>query len=114
MSLLQLRRLMGGLRVSPAVPRRGFEEFFPVQQALGEGAKRDSATKVPANVGGKTVAVGGDWKAWMLREKSTDDLHKLWFVLLKERNALLTERQQCRAKNIMMPNPSRRIKVRFQ
>ncbi|TYZ65264.1 hypothetical protein PybrP1_002511 [[Pythium] brassicae (nom. inval.)] len=112
MSLLQLRRLMGGLRVSPVAPRRGFEEFFPVQQALGEGAKRDSPTKMPATVGAKKVAVGGDWKAWMLREKSTDDLHKLWFVLLKERNALLTERQQCRTKNISMPNPSRRVKVK--
>lgn len=115
MSLLQLRRLMGGLRVSASpssAPRRGIEEFFPVQQALGEGAKPDNASKMPSSVGAKAIAVGGDWKAWMLREKSTDDLHKLWFVLLKERNALLTERQQCRAKNIAMPNPSRRVKVR--
>lgn len=114
--MFQLRRLMGSMRLSggnvTAVPRRGIEEFFPVQTSAGEGAKIGSLTKVPANVGNKPVVVGGDWKAWMLREKSTDDLHKLWYVLLKERNALLTELQQCRSKNLMMPNPTRRVKVR--
>ncbi|KAF4142498.1 Mitochondrial 39-S ribosomal protein L47 (MRP-L47) [Phytophthora infestans] len=29
-----------------------------------------------------------------------------------ERNALLTELQQCRVKNLTMPNPSRRTKVK--
>lgn len=114
--MFQLRRLMGSMRLSggnvAAIPRRGIEEFFPVQTSAGEGAKAGSLTKVPANVGNKPVVVGGDWKAWMLREKSTDDLHKLWYVLLKERNALLTERQHCRSKNLMMPNPTRRVKVR--
>lgn len=114
--MFQLRRLMGGLRLSggnaAALPRRGIEEFFPIQEMAGEGAKADSLSKVPTNVGTKRPVVGGEWKAWMLRQKSTDDLHKLWFVLLKERNALLTELQQCRSKNILMPNPSRRTKVR--
>lgn len=112
--MLQLRRLMGALRVSPgsAAPRRGLEEFFPVQELAGEGAKRDSLTQVPAAVGTKRPVVGGEWRAWMLRQKSTEDLHKLWFVLLKERNALLTELQQCRSKNLLMPNPQRRSKVK--
>lgn len=113
--MFQLRRLMGSMRLSggnvSAVPRRGIEEFFPVQNQLGEGAKPGNLTKVPSTAGTKAIAVGGDWKAWMLREKSTEDLHKLWYVLLKERNALLTERQQCRSKNIAMPNASRRVKV---
>ncbi|KAG7384227.1 39S ribosomal protein L47, mitochondrial [Phytophthora boehmeriae] len=108
-----LRRLFGGLRVSaPQSTLRGLEEFFPTQTLAGEGAKPSSLTQVPANVGSKQVVVGGDWKAWMLREKSTEDLHKLWFVLLKERNALMTELQQCRAKNLVMPNASRRTKVK--
>lgn len=55
--------------------------------------------------------IGGDWKAWMLRNKSTDDLHKLWFVLLIERNALLAEKQECKRRQIIMPNPSRKVKV---
>ncbi|CAI5708307.1 unnamed protein product [Hyaloperonospora brassicae] len=113
MASYQLRRLFGGLRVNAGqTVRRGLEDFFPVQQALHEGAKPDSRTKVPASVGSKQVVVGGDWKAWMLREKSTEDLHKLWFVLLKERNALLTELQHCRAKNMAMANPYRRTKVK--
>ncbi|KAF0685101.1 Aste57867_22975 [Aphanomyces stellatus] len=56
--------------------------------------------------------VGGDWKAWMLRNKSTEDLHKLWYVLLKERNALLTEQAECHGKNMVFPNPFRKSKVR--
>ncbi|OQR88072.1 mitochondrial 39-S ribosomal protein L47 [Achlya hypogyna] len=68
-------------------------------------------------VDGKTVkraapVVGGDWKAWMLRNKSTEDLHKLWYVLLKERNALLTEQAECHARNLALPNPYRKSKVR--
>ena len=57
-------------------------------------------------------SVGGSWKAWMLRLKSTDDLHKLWFVLLKERNALLTEKAECRQKQVEMINPGRITKVK--
>ncbi|KAF2555987.1 hypothetical protein F2Q68_00013046 [Brassica cretica] len=52
------------------------------------------------------------WKASELRLKSWDDLQKLWYVLLKEKNMLMTQRQMLQAQNMMFPNPERIPKVR--
>lgn len=48
----------------------------------------------------------------MLREKSTDDLHKLWYVLLKERNLLLAEQAACKTQGLLFPDPIRKKKVK--
>lgn len=45
--------------------------------------------------------------------KSFDDLHKLWYVLLKEKNALLTEFYDCESRNLQMPHPERLHKVKL-
>ncbi|KAH7550425.1 hypothetical protein JRO89_XS13G0189500 [Xanthoceras sorbifolium] len=55
---------------------------------------------------------GRSWKACELRLKSWDDLQKLWFVLLKEKNMLMTQRQMLHAQNLRFPNPERIPKVR--
>jgi len=42
------------------------------------------------------VVTGRAWTVADLRRKSFDDLHKLWFILYKERNLVLTERERVR------------------
>jgi large subunit ribosomal protein L47 len=53
---------------------------------------------------------GDSWPACFLRLKSFDDLHKLWFVLLKEKNVLLSERQAFRSYNVHQWNGHRSLK----
>ncbi|KAK4768273.1 hypothetical protein SAY87_003414 [Trapa incisa] len=60
----------------------------------------------------KPVVYGRSWKACELRLKSWDDLHKLWYVLLKEKNMLMTQRQMLQAQNLRFSNPERLPKVR--
>ncbi|CAL5187808.1 unnamed protein product [Lathyrus oleraceus] len=60
----------------------------------------------------KPVVYGRSWKASELRLKSWDDLHKLWYVLLKEKNMLMTQRQMLHSQNLRFHNPERLPKVR--
>lgn len=56
---------------------------------------------------------GRSWKASELRLKSWDDLNKLWYVLMKEKNMLMTQRQMLHAQNLRFSNPERISKVCF-
>uniref|UniRef100_A0A3Q3XHL8 Large ribosomal subunit protein uL29m n=1 Tax=Mola mola TaxID=94237 RepID=A0A3Q3XHL8_MOLML len=77
------------------ISRRGLEEFFDL----------------PENWGETTVKSGAPWTAKQLRAKSNEDLHKLWYVLLKEKNMLLTLEQEARRQRVQMPSPERLRKV---
>ena len=65
----------------------------------------------PKNFGEKKIRVGRQWKKEELRLKSNSDLHKLWFILLKERNMLLTQEHAFKVALEHMPNPERIDKV---
>ncbi|KAG0289164.1 54S ribosomal protein L4 mitochondrial [Linnemannia gamsii] len=76
---------------------RGVEEFF------------ENAKSIPT----EKSWTGRAWRASELRVKSFDDLHKLWFVLLKERNVLAAQKEEARRFHISkqyFSNKGRQIK----
>lgn len=56
---------------------------------------------------GKAPEVGKEWTAAMLRLKSWPDLHKLWYVLLKEKLMLKSEFLRYKAFGEKMQSPER-------
>lgn len=63
------------------------------------------------NWGESQVRTGRSWKVDELRIKSNTDLHKLWYILLKERNMLMTMEAECKRAVELFPNPERLDKV---
>uniref|UniRef100_UPI00358E4300 large ribosomal subunit protein uL29m n=1 Tax=Myxine glutinosa TaxID=7769 RepID=UPI00358E4300 len=79
-----------------SVSRLGLEEFFDD----------------PQNFGKDTVKSGDSWSVELLRQKSSEDLHKLWYILLKERNMLLTLQQEAKRQKLPMTSSERLEKVK--
>eukprot|EP00095_Tigriopus_kingsejongensis_P008344 maker-scaffold395_size185061-snap-gene-0.36 protein:Tk08344 transcript:maker-scaffold395_size185061-snap-gene-0.36-mRNA-1 annotation:"39s ribosomal protein mitochondrial" len=63
------------------------------------------------NWGKNKVYVGRSWLKDELRLRGNEELHKLWYVLLKERNRLLTLEHLCKQEVLPMPNEERLDKV---
>uniref|UniRef100_A0A1B0BUH4 Large ribosomal subunit protein uL29m n=1 Tax=Glossina palpalis gambiensis TaxID=67801 RepID=A0A1B0BUH4_9MUSC len=59
------------------------------------------------------VKVGRAWKLDELRIKSNKELHQLWYILLKERNMLLTMEHECNDQMELFPSPERLDKVKI-
>ncbi len=57
------------------------------------------------------VKHGRPWTIDELRNKSNSDLHKLWYVLHKERNMLLTMEEYYQKNAMLLPSPERIAKV---
>lgn len=84
-----------GTLAQNAPGQRGLEEFFDD----------------PKNYGATKVKSGRSWRLDELRLKSNSDLHKLWFVLFKERNMLYTMQEAATAEHELFPSPERIDKV---
>ncbi|GFY76202.1 39S ribosomal protein L47, mitochondrial [Trichonephila inaurata madagascariensis] len=65
----------------------------------------------PKNFGENEVRSGRAWTIDELRIKSNLDLHKLWFVLYKEKNMLLTMEYNAKQEAEYFPSPERIDKV---
>lgn len=63
------------------------------------------------NWGENEIRLGRAWTLDELRIRSNSDLHKLWYILLKERNMLKTMEHECDEKYELFPNPERVDKV---
>lgn len=65
----------------------------------------------PKNWGEISVKAGRPWRVDELRRKNSADLHRLWYILLKERNMLMTMEEEHWRRLERMPNPERFEKV---
>eukprot|EP00920_Eleutheroschizon_duboscqi_P035688 GHVT01086261.1.p1 GENE.GHVT01086261.1~~GHVT01086261.1.p1 ORF type:complete len:244 (+),score=23.14 GHVT01086261.1:315-1046(+) len=82
----QLGRGLGALRVSPAaapVPLRHIEQLWKGSYLDPDITGREKEAN---------ATTGDAWPGCLLRLKSFDDLHKLWYICLKEKNLLLGEK----------------------
>ena len=67
---------------------------------------------VKKNWGENEVKHGRSWTLSELRIKSNQDLHKLWFILLKEQNMLLTMEEHAKEEHRLFPSAERVDKVK--
>jgi len=83
---------------------KGIEKFWA-------GGKLDPVA--PPDLIKQSEDTGDAWPAVLLRMKSFEDLHKLWHVLLQEKNFLLTERQHARSHKTQWSGHGRLKKVKL-
>lgn len=82
-------------KISTSIHQCNLDEFF------------DKKTNWDAD----KIKVGRPWRIDELRLKSNSDLHKLWYVLLKERNMIMTMEEEFKRECELFPSPERLEKV---
>lgn len=98
------------LGVARAVSARRAAPAFRAMSTGGKGLAEFFDGSANATEG--SYQTGRAWHASELRNKSFDDLHKLWFVCWKETNKLKTERQIAKTLGTELANPERMGKVK--
>lgn len=84
--------------ITTSVPNYDLMEFFETKENMSE----------------ETIKHGRPWKLEELRIKGNTDLHKLWYILHKERNMLLTMENMYKKEGEPFPSPERIAKVGCQ
>ncbi|GJE98316.1 54S ribosomal protein L4, mitochondrial [Phanerochaete sordida] len=91
-------------------PNHGLYAFFRRVEKDGEVDYETVESRDHANTGSSR-----SWSAPELRRKNFKDLHTLWYVLLRERNLLATQRAEGKRMNILenrLSSPVQATKVR--
>ena len=85
----------------------------PLYQFFEDGVPVPDANSEKFHTFGRfgMVILGRSWSAAELRLKSFDDLHKLWFVCLKELNVLSTQETFAKRRHVEWNGASRILKV---
>ncbi|KAJ3392711.1 39S ribosomal protein L47, mitochondrial [Lobulomyces angularis] len=55
---------------------------------------------------------GRSWEVNEVRRKSFEDLHALWWVCIKQKNLLLSQKEECRRFRLIFPNKERLSQVK--
>ena len=60
----------------------------------------------------ETISAGKAWGPSLLRLKSTEDLHKLWYILLREKNIILSDSHLAKQHRMTIENRQKMLKVK--
>jgi len=102
------RKLAVGVWCNLVTPLRSTQRYFRVTSVRPDLMEFFDDKK---NWGEQQVRVGSSWRVDELRLRSNTDLHKLWYILLKEKNMLLTMEYEAKKEFYLFPNPERIDKV---